>query len=293
MRLANLRLPLFRTIAVAAVVALASSACGGAPAKPDRSGVTQVQAKWQKYAEIAARPAVKLDWRDRPNPPAGFTNSDMDAFAKREVVLIQRSSSAKVSRLAPDKAVDYVTAGLDYTTTRDYVSSIPPSAAGKKPWQWFLASLYKEDLLGPSKVIRVDWSTQTVADHLDNGTPARVLRLTLQVFVVHTFGPKANPRNVIVRRAVRLAGFRPTAGPAWWPALASQTLPYGNDGCALAEDSTLRPLHTAKYLQEDLTALGKDLGREGVIPIADKNVKPDPKAEKEATAFCAAHPGGL
>lgn len=282
---------LLKGVVLATLIGLTTSACGTQPATP---AATPAQAQWAQYAKIADRPAVKLDWRDHPAAPKGFTDKDMDTFAKIEVSLISKSFSQKVAQMSPDDAIAYVMTDLTPATEYDYTSRLPKEIPGKHSWEWFLASLYKDNLTEPSKIIRVDWNTETRPGKLDDGTPSRYLNLTLQVFAVQTLGPKDHPRNIIVSRAVRLSGFKPNGGPAWWPGFSSKTFPYGNDGCALGEDSTLRPLRTVKYLKEDLVSLRKALAVKGVPAWRDRDFKKsEPKAIKAAAAFCAKHKDGM
>lgn len=275
-----------RRVLLVIVVALIGSACSADP-KP-----TAAEVQWQKYAKIAEKPAVELEWRDRPDAPKGFTSKDMDTFAKTAVGLIEKGINAEVAHKSPDDAVDFVLDDLLSATKDDYTSAVRSNAYSEQGWQWFVASLYKGELAKPAKIIRVDWDTETVASELDDGTPSRYLSLSLQAFVVYPFGSAESPRNVVVRRMVKLNGFRPNGGPAWWPVLSTDTTPFGNDGCALIEDSTLLPLKKAKDIQSDLTDLQKAWDTKGVTPLG-KVTKPDPKEIKKAKATCAARPEGV
>ncbi|MEJ7634712.1 hypothetical protein [Aeromicrobium sp.] len=291
MRITSRRSRLLQGCLFVILASLVGSACN-AKTTETNTGAKEppAQAQWKQYAEIADRPAVKLNWRDRPSPPKGFTEAEMDTFAKLEVGLIEKSISTKVASMGPGDAVDYVTDDLLTTTKDTYVREAAGVLEGENAWQWFLASLFDGARVEPAKIVRVDWDATRLIAELDDGTPAPVLKLTLQVFVVHTFGPKAHPRNIVVRRAVALRGFRPNGGPAWWPVLSTFTEPFGNDGCALKE-SVLRPLRAAKYVKKDLGALKKAWAAEGVAPIGE-TTKLDAKAAREYEAFCAAHPNG-
>lgn len=289
MRIRSRRTPLFASLVLALGIALVASACSensNEPAPQATANAAQIQ--WKKFADIADKPEIKLDWRTRPDPPSGFTSKDMDTFAKSEVALIEKAISADVGHMKPDDAVDYVLADLPTGTRADYQSTIPSNPAGKRGWEWYLASLYKRDVAASSKIIRVDWATDTTAGALDDGTPSRYLNLSLQVFIAHDFGPVDHPRNVLVRRTVRLSGYKPNGGPDWWPSLTTTTSPFGNNGCALNEDSTLVPLEGAKYLKKDIAGLQKAWKVEGVAPLG-KVTKPDPETAKKYEAICAAN----
>lgn len=294
MSISSIHNSLVRTAVLVAALGLAISACGdgGGGEKPSKPRDTAAQTQWKTYAKAVAGPAVKLDWRDRPDAPAGFTGKDMDTFAKAEVALIEKSISPEVADMAPDDAQDFVLSGLLSRTRDNYLANVPKSPKGKHAWEWYVASMYKAEVSEPTKVIRVDWDTNTTMGTLDNGERAPYLSLTLQVFFVHTFGPKDHPRPVVVRRAVQLSGYQPNGGPAWWPSLITSTTPFGNDGCALAEDSTLRPLRGAKYLKADFKNLRKALDTKGVSPLTGKITKPNRDAAQKFAAFCAAHPNG-
>lgn len=283
------RMPLLRLVVLAIGVTLACSSCGGA--EPEKK-VTPVQAQWSQYAKIADAPEAKLDWKDRPDAPKGFTSRNMDTFAKAEVALIKKSISPKVGRMSPDDAVDYVLGDLLPASKDDYVSKIPNNPQGRHTWEWYVASMFVDEPIAPPKVIRVDWDTSTKANKLDDGTTAPVLNLTLQVFVAHTFGPADQPRNVIVRRAVQLSGFKPNGGDGYWPGLGTSTTAYGNDGCLLADTSQLRPLRGAKFLKADAKDLEKALAVTGVTDLSRITADDDPDAKKDFAAFCAAHPDG-
>lgn len=281
-----------RLFAATIGVALACGACSEASDSSPGRRPSAAEQQWQQYAKVAATPAATLGWKDRPATPAGFTDTDMDTFAKAEVALIKKSIDPKVGRMSPDDAIDYVLADLPPQTVADYTSKVPKNPTGKHAWEWYLASMFTDQPTAPPKVIRVDWDTSTRADKLDNGTTAPVLNVTLQVFVVHTFGPADKPRNVIVRRAVQLSGFRPNGGDGYWPGLGTSTTAYGNDGCLLADTSQLRPLRGAKYLKADAKDLKKALAATGASDLSRTASEEDPEAEKDFTAFCAAHPDG-
>jgi hypothetical protein len=281
-----------RLVAATIAIALACGACSGRDeSSPDRRSSAADQ-QWQQYAKVADSTAVTLDWKDRPDAPAGFTDGDMDTFAKAEVALIKKSIDPKVGRMSPDDAVDYVLADLPPQTRADYTSKVPKNSAAKHAWEWYLASMFAEQPTAPAKVIRVDWDTTTRTDKLDNGNTAPVLNVTLQVFVAHTFGPADKPRNVIVRRAVQLSGFKPNGGDGYWPGLGTSTTAYGNDGCLLADTSQLRPLRGAKFLKADAKDLKKALAVTGVSDLSRIPADDDPETEKDFTAFCADHPDG-
>lgn len=286
MRIKSSRSPMPRRVLLVIIVALIGSACSADP-KP-----TAAEVQWQKYEKITDTPEVELDWRTRPDAPEGFTSKDMDTFAKTEVALIEKAISTEVAHKAPDDAADFVLDDLLTATKDDYVSAVRANAYDKQGWQWFVASLYKGELVKPAKVIRVDWETDTQVGKLADNTVARYLSLSLQVFVVYPFGPADDPRNVVVRRMVKLNGYRPNGGPAWWPSLRTDTTPFGNDGCALIADSTLRPFKTAKHIKADHADLKKAWDTKGVAPVA-KSTRPDPKEVKKAKAECAAHPNGV
>lgn len=281
-----------RLVAVTIGFALACGACSGSSdSSPDRQPSAAEQ-PWQQYAKVAGTSDATLGWKDRPDAPAGFTDADVDTFAKAEVALIKKSIDPQVGRMSPNDAVDYVLADLPPETRTDYTSRVPKNPTGKHAWEWYLASMFADEPIAPPKVIRVDWDTSTRTDKLDNGTTAPVLNVTLQVFVAHTFGPADKPRNVIVRRAVQLSGFKPNGGAGYWPGLGTSTTAYGNDGCLLADASQLRPMRGAKYLKADARDLKKALADTGVSDLSRVASDDDLKADEDFAAFCATHGGG-
>jgi hypothetical protein len=250
--------PLLGALLAAALLA----ACGGSE-QPREGTPAEFAAAWNELAEIGDRPTVKLDVGDRPAPPHGFTDGDMDVLAKDAVSVLRRSISPEVELKPPADAIRYVTADLPPATVSEWTKRIDAASAGQA-WEWQAASLFETPSRTPARIIKVEWDVQTQPGTLADGTHHDQLILRLQAFAVHTRGTTTHPKTIIVRRTVRMAAYEPRGGPHFFPGIDVLTSPWGNRGCALLARTELYPATDIGELRRDVVAARQAIAAKGV-----------------------------
>jgi hypothetical protein len=241
-----------------ALAAVLVAACGSSPQPHDVGTPAEFAAAWHELAAIGDRPTVELNAGDRPAPPRGFTDDDMDVLAKDAVSVIRRSISPEIELKSPTDAITYVTAELTPATVAEWTKRVDAASAGQD-WEWQAASLFQTPSRAPARIIKVAWDVRTAPGTLADGTPHDQLILRLQVFVVHLRGTTSDPKTIIIRRTVRMAAYKPHGGPHFFPGIDVLTSPWGNRGCALLSSSVLYPTDDIGELRRDVIAARKAL----------------------------------
>lgn len=192
---------------------------------------TPGEERWARFAELVDRPPVNLDIRTTPDPPEGFNAADVHALARRATALVRRSFDPRLSRMSGPQAAAYV---LDsqYPGTRAQFITEARNALGKS-WPYLVASRYEDAPTNP-RYLKATWDVRTDTAANTEGQPRPLLQVTLQVVATQTVtDPAGTMRPVLTTRKVTLRGFRPRAGPQWWPALAIGTGVFGAATCPL------------------------------------------------------------
>lgn len=238
--------------------AIVLAACGGSEQPRHVGAPAEFAAAWHELAGLADQPTVELNAGDRPAPPRGFTDADMDVLAKDAVSVLRRSISPQVELKSPADAISYVTADLSSATVTEWTKRVDAASAGQD-WEWQAASLFQTPSHTPARIIKVEWDVQAQPGTLADGTPHDQLILRLQAFAVHVRGTLAKPKTIIIRRTVRMAAYEPRGGPHFFPGIDVLTSPWGNRGCALLSSSVLYPTDDINELSRDVVAARKAL----------------------------------
>lgn len=264
-----------RSAVTALTLAIALTGCAP-PAQPNASATaardprtSQLASLWSQFREAVDIPTQPLTVDLGLQAPAGFTQADVDILARRAVTILRRSTAPQISDMNPDDAVDYVYAQQPTPTRFDFERDAIKTTQGR-PWQAMATSRFPKT---PSKarVIRVAANAKRYEGKLNDGTPAPYLAVTVEAHLVQQvpvageeFGSETTV-PIVSYRAVSASSFRPRGGPSFWPAVRARMTPFGNDGCALIEDSTLLvPLTDPEVLREDLANLKTTLSNRSV-----------------------------
>ena len=233
-----------------------------------------------EFNNVADEPAIRLTPSLGLKPVAGFTQTDVDALAKRAVDILTRSGQPRLTRMAPDTAIDYIYAHQYPATTYDFKSNAASLASGYD-WQWIAASRYNKTPTTPPKIIKVNAAVTTGKGHLDDGTPARYLQVTVQIHALQQIPSDHGTAPIVVRRTVQASGYRPRGGPNWWPTVVTRTGGlFGNSGCALFKGARLVPLTDPDVMRTDLADLKISIANKDLIPENFGNFA-DPKATRK------------
>jgi len=247
---------------------------------------------WTQFRETVNLPAKPLTTNLGLKAPAGFTQADVDVLARRAITILKRSTAPRLSRLSPDRAVEYVYATQPTETLRDFERDAIETTQGH-PWEAMAASRF-EVTPSAARVIRVAASVKKYSGTLANGTPAPYLAVVVEAHLVQEVpvhgsqfgGRKTAP--IVSYRAVSASSFRPRGGPDFWPAVRARMSPYGNNPCAL-ESTRLVPLTDPDLLRKDLANLKLTLrDREAAdtnFSAPNLNRRAKKAAEKEYAAF--------
>ncbi|MDX6233517.1 MAG: hypothetical protein QOH68_2541 [Nocardioidaceae bacterium] len=273
-----------RTLVATLICAALVTGCGGS--EPPRPGTpAEFAAGWDELAAIADRPAVELRASDRPAPPKGFSDADIDVLAEDAVSVLRRSISPEVEVMTPADAIAYVTADLVPATVKEWTTRVEADSAGQD-WEWQAASLFQTPSREPARIIRVAWAAETQPGTLADGTPHDQLVLRLQAFVVHTRGTRSHPKTIIIRRTVRMAAYDPDRGREFFPGVDVLTSPWGNRGCALLSSSTLYPADDIAELNRDVLAARRAIDASG----AQDTFPATPEELLDIAKRCVQHP---
>lgn len=260
-----------RVVIALLFVATSTAACStsepndaGNAGRGASSDTTELAAAWAKFRTAVDRPARPLTIDLGLQAPAGFTQSDVDALARRAISVLRRSTAPRLSNFDPDQAVDYVYQTQPVETKADFERDAIRTTQGR-PWQAMAASRFPS-VASAAKVIRVAASVKKYDGITADGTSAPYLAVTVEAHLVQEVstqgGTPGSPTSVpiVSYRAVSASSFRPRGGADFWPAVRSRMIPYGNDGCALTSESTLLvPLTDPAVLREDLANLKSTL----------------------------------
>lgn len=258
--------------------------CGSSEA-PRPGTPAEFAAGWDELAAIADRPTVELRASDRPAPPKGFTDADIDVLAEDAVSVLRRSISPEVEVMTPAAAIAYVTADLMPATVKEWTTRVEAASAGQA-WEWQAASLFEKPSREPARIIKVAWDVTTRPGTLANGKPHDQLVLRLQVFAVHVRGTRATPKTIIVRRTVRMAAYDPDGGAEFFPGIDVLTSPWGNRGCALLARTELYPADDIAELRRDVIAARKAIDAHGV----QDTFPATPEELRDIAKRCVQHP---
>lgn len=267
---------------------------------------TEVVTLQAEFRETVDRPAKPLTTNLGLKPPAGFTQADVDALARRAVSVLRRSTAPRLSNMSPDEAVDYVYAQQPTPTRFDFERDAIAASQGR-PWQWLAASRFSKTP-STAEVIRVAANVKKYSGRLDDGTPAPYLAVTVEAHLVQQVASPNQQTNegqsggadpatvpIVSYRAVQASGFRPQGGPDFWPSVRARTSPFGNDGCSLDEDTALLvPSTDADVLREDLANLRSTLKNPSVSATdftADTSAAQKKEARREYEQYRTEHCG--
>lgn len=223
----------------------------------------ELVALWADFRETVDVPGKPLTVGSlKLKVPAGFTQADVDALARRAVSVLQRSTAPRLSSMDPDDAIDFVYDPQPSLTKFDFERDAIKATQGY-PWQLTAASRFPETP-SEARAIRVVANAESYDGNLDDGTPSKYLAVTVEAHLVQDvpvtgseFGGETVP--IVSQRAVSASSFRPRGGPDWWPSVRARMSPYGNDGCALLDEPLLVPLTDTDVLRQDLAGLKSTL----------------------------------
>ena len=263
--------------ALALAIGLIASGCTSndtdGPASPDStaphaaSGSATADPTTAAIAAMTKGAPVALTLSDLPNPPPGFSQQELQAFADRAIDITERGSSAEVATMTPTQAFDFVFDG-QFEATKQAAADGSRAAAGTYDWEWAWASLSEMTPIQPARILDARWQVSTVPGKLADGTPSRQLQVVLSTAIEHFIsrGPtkegddradqaEQQVRPIVVKRSIIVRGFKPLGGAEWWPAIGVQTTPFFGGKCAPVNGSVLTPSDDPSVLQEDLKKL--------------------------------------
>jgi len=249
--------------------------CGASPSAKSGAGSAQnstasasrdeLNDLWSQFQTLADRPAVPLTTNLGLKPVAGFTQADVDALTRRAVDVLKRGIQPRLSKMDPNKVIDYVFANQYDQTTFKFKTDSSDYLAGYSS-DWLAASIYQKTPTTAPKVVKVAAKVARDSGKLDDGTTAPLLRVTVQAHAAQLVRSASGKVPIVVRRTVQVSGFKPRGGPDWWPGILADTSPYGNAECPLYDGSKLIPLTDPGSLRKDLAALKISLGSKGMVP---------------------------
>lgn len=228
-------------------IALVLTGCGRSPAAKPMPALT--------LQSLGDPVGTKIDDSDRPDPPPGFTDKDMDALAALLIAISKKSFSREV--LDVKDVEDKLDRSLrplatSYPETGTELLKLATSTFGRLPWQQIFIDPFGPGSkpLRPAKILKVDWHTEGGKDY-----GKRHVQLQLEVHAAYDVGTKAAPRIIVVQRMIELF----TYGLDYLPSLGGEATAYGVDRCVAAIDGEYDPTRNKKIIDEDRRLLKKSL----------------------------------
>lgn len=241
---------------IACVAALMLAGCADSPA-PE----TRVTARLT-LASLGDTSSAVIDSADRPGPPAGFTDNDMDLLAELMTDVAKASFSRRILDVKDvDDKFDRVLRPLK-TSYPETVSGILEAADEEydgHPWKRIFVDPFPRGLepRRPAEILKVAWAAEGGEESGD-----RFVLLRLQMHAAYEVGTDAEPRIIGVRRTIELVSF----GVGYAPNLGGESVAYGADRCVSAVDGEYVWTTDKATIDEDRRALKRSLALKSVEP---------------------------
>ena len=239
---------------IACIVALTLAGCVDPPASNQR-----VTARLT-LASLGNTTRAVIDSADRPEPPAGFSDHDMDVLAKLMTDVAKASFSRRILDVKDvDDKFDRVLRPLK-TAYPETVSGILKAGDEKyrrHPWKRVFVDPFPRGLepRRPAKILKVAWAVEGGEDSGD-----RFVLLRLQMHAAYQVGIQAEPRIIGVRRTIELVSF----GVDYVPNLGGESVAYGADECVSAFDGEYAWTTDKTTIDDDRRALKRSLASKSV-----------------------------
>lgn len=242
----------FTLIACVAAMMLVGCADSSGPRKPDAARLT--------LSSLGDTRTTGIDPADRPDPPTGFTDKDMDVLAALMTDVAKASFSRRILEVKDvDDKFDRVLSPLkaSYPETVSGILEAGDKKYESHPWKRIFVDPFPRGLepRRPAKILRVAWEAEGGEDSGD-----RFVTLRLQVHAAYEVGTKAEPRIIGVRRTIELDSF----GLEYVPGLGGESVTYGTDECVSAIDGEYVWTTDKTSIDEDRRALKTSLASKSV-----------------------------
>ena len=203
-----------------------------------------------------------IDAADRPGPPVGFTNHDMDVLADLMAAVAKASFSQRILDVEDiDEKFDRVLSPLkaSYPETVSGVLEAGDQEFERHPWKRVFVDPFPTGLepRRPAEILKVAWEAEGGEDSGD-----RFVLLRLQMHAAYEVGTTADPRILAVRRTLELVSF----GVDYVPNLGGESVTYGADRCVAAIDGEYVWTTDKATIDEDRRALKGSLASKSVEP---------------------------
>lgn len=236
-------------------LALALTACAGSPETTEPAPQTLT------LASLGATGGARIDAHDRPEPPIGFTESEMDALARLLADIATRSFSRhNLERIGVKNKLEHVLRPLK-SSYPDAVTAFLEGAHEKyspRPWRRILVDPFapRSTPPKPAEILKVVWDVQSGQYSGD-----RYVVLQLQIHAAYEVGTTTSPRLIGIRRMIELLSY----GDDYVPSLGGGSVAYGTDGCVEAIDGRYQPTTDPKTIDNDMRELKKSLAAKGIV----------------------------
>ncbi|MGY2703292.1 hypothetical protein [Nocardioides sp. HB32] len=238
-----------------------TAACGNKATDPESESnakpETALDQAWDNFEDVLATGnPTKLEDVKIPQAPTGYTKFDVAGLAAPLIMMMNRSTDPRLSRMTPDQAVDYVYLTVPKETVQSLRDGITGFTASLN-WQSAIASRFPRNAqVGQPVFINPSFTASRAVD--DTSRP--YLRLNLQTFIRTDVTVDGVTRPTVVFRSLRLNSYSPQNIQDGWPATAFEGSPYGLSYCHLyRQDGTVVPLTDVKYLEKDAKRLKNKL----------------------------------
>ena len=242
----------FTLIACMAAMMLAGCADSAGPEEPATARLT--------LSSLGNTHRTEIDSSDRPGPPAGFSDHDMDVLAELMTDVAKTSFSRRILEVNDvDDKFDRVLGPLK-TAYPETVSGILKAGDEKyrrHPWKRVFVDPFPRGLepRRPAKILKVAWEAEGGEDSGD-----RSVLLRLQIHAAYQVGTKAEPRIIGVRRTIELVSF----GVDYVPNLGGESVAYGADECVSVLDGEYVWTTDKTTIDDDRRALKRSLASKSV-----------------------------